>query len=385
MIGEPGLRWSAERMAIPANNERVVIVTGAAGFLGSAVTLELDRDAAVIAIDRRAPSTALLEATPHVDWHQVDIADRDTLAHVFQSTKRRLGRIDFVLHLAAFYHFGSDRHPEYQRTNIGGTSAVLQSAIENGARRLIFASSIAAMLPPPSGEMLTERSLTSGYIPYGESKSAGEQMTLDASRQLPAIVLRIGGVFTDWCELSPLDSLIRLWAGGFPLNRIVAGRGGTAIPYIHRDDLVRLVRACVDQSTKMTPFEVLLASQHGAVSHLELFDVVRRALHKSEGVKPIFVSPTTATIGLYLRLALGLVTRDPPFERLWMLQFIDRPWIADTTYTRNKLGWDCTQGKGILDRLPMMVDRYLRLRRQWEQRSQARTTARYVYAPKSQS
>ena len=372
-------------MAIPVNNERVVIVTGAAGFLGSAVTLELARNAAVIAIDRRAPSAALLEATPHVNWHQVDIADRDTLADVFQSTKRRLGRIDFVLHLAAFYHFGLDRHPEYQRTNVDGTSAVLHSAIENGAGRLIFASSIAAMLPPPSGEMLTERSPTSAYIPYGESKSAGEQMTLDASQQLPAIVLRIGGVFTDWCELPPLDSLIRLWAGGFPLNRIVAGRGGTAIPYIHRDDLVRLVRACVDQSAKMTPFEVLLASQHGAASHLELFDVVRRALHKSDGVKPIFVSPTTAKIGLYLRLALGLVTRDPPYERLWMLQFIDRPWNADTTHTRNRLGWDCTQGKGILDRLPTMVDRYLRRRDQWEQRSRARTTARYVYAPESQS
>jgi len=372
-------------MAMLANNKRVVIVTGAAGFLGSAVTLELARDTAVIAIDHRAPSTALLKATGHVEWHQVDIANREALADVFQSTKRRLGRIDFVLHLAAFYHFGSDRRPEYQRTNIDGTSAVLHSAIENDARRLIFASSIAAMLPSSSGVMLTERSPTSAYIPYGESKSAGEQMILDASRQLPAVVLRIGGVFTDWCELPPLDSLIRLWAGGYPLNRIIAGRGATAIPYIHRDDLVRLVRVCVDQSEKMAPLEVLLASQHGAVSHLELFDAVWRARRNRNRVKPIFVSPTTATIGLYLRLALGLVTRDPPFERPWMLQFIDRPWIADTTYTRNKLGWDCTQGKGILDRLPTMVDRYLRSRNQWDQRSRARTTARYVYAPELQS
>jgi nucleoside-diphosphate-sugar epimerase len=366
-------------MAKSDNNNRVVMMTGAAGFLGSAVTLDLARDAEVIAIDHRAPSRALRKATGQVDWHQVDIADRDALADIFQSTVRRLGRIDFVLHLAAFYHFGADRHPEYQRTNIDGTSAVLHAAIENGAERLIFASSMAAMLPPPSGEMLTERSPTSATIPYGESKSAGEQMLLDTSGQLPAIVLRIGGVFTDWCELPPLDSLIRLWAGGFPLNRIVAGHGNTAIPYIHRDDLVRLIRVCVDQSAKIGPFEVFLASQHGAASHLELFDVMRRARHKSDRVKPIFVSPTTAMIGLTLRRAWGLVTRDPPYERRWMLQYLDRPWIADTTYTRNKLGWDCTPGQGILDRLPTMVDRYRQHRPAWDRRSRARTTARYVW------
>lgn len=362
-----------------ANNKRVVIVTGAAGFLGSAVTLELARDMAVIAIDHRPPSAALLKATEHVDWHQVDIADRDALSDVFQEVKGRLGRIDFVLHLAAFYHFGTDPHPEYQRTNIDGTSAVLQAAIENGAGRLIFFSSLAAMLPAPNGAMLTERSPTSVILPYGESKSAGEHRIQDASTQLPAIVLRIGGVFSDWCELPPLDSLIRMWAGRFPLNRLVAGHGSTALPYLHRDDLVRCVRACVDQNEKLGPFEVLLASQHGAVSHLELFEGVQHACQHGDRIKPVFVSPASARLGLALRRGWGLLTRNPPYERPWMLRFIDRPWIADTTTTQKKLGWECTPGKGILDCLPALVPRYLQHRPAWDKRSRARITARYEY------
>lgn len=366
-----------------AKHKTVVVVTGAAGFLGSSVTVELARSMAVIAIDRRAPSKALLQATEEAEWHLVDVADRGALAKIFQSTKQRLGRIDFVMHLAAFYHFGSDWLPEYQRTNIEGTSAVLHAAIENSTGRLIFASSLAAMRPPPKGEMLTERSPTSAIIPYGESKSVGEQMVLEASRQLPAVVLRIGGVFTDWCELPPLDSLIRQWAGRFPLNRIVAGHGNTAIPYIHRDDLVGLLRACIDQSKRLGAHEVFLASQHGSVSHLELFDAMHEALPKLERVRPIFVSPTTATIGLTLKLSLGRLTRNPPYERKWMLRYIDRPWLADTSYTRNVLGWDCTQGKGVLDRLPTMVNHYLHQRLLWNQRSQARTSAKYLYASDS--
>jgi len=360
--------------------QRVIIVTGAAGFLGSAVTVDLARDSSVIAIDRREPSRELLDATPTVTWHQVDISDEPALQALFQKTRDTLGRLDFVIHFAAFYHFGTDWHPEYQRTNIEGTSKVLQLATEFGAERLIFASSMVAMLPPPPGEMLTERSPTESTIPYGRSKSVGEQLVDGASQRLPAIVLRIGGVFTDWCELPPLDSLIRLWAGRSPLKRIVAGRGETGIPYIHRDDLVHLVRSCVDRNADLAPYEVFLASQHGAVSHNELFRITCGARGSLSHVRPIFVSPATATIGLYLRLALGRVTRDPPYERPWMLQYIDRPWVADTTYTRNRLGWDCTEGMGICDRLPEILAHYWQYRSIWERRNRARNEAMYTYS-----
>ena len=89
-----------------ASDGRVVVVTGAAGFLGSALTVDLARRHTVIAIDRREPSQALLGATESVDWHQMDINDERSMATVFQETRRRLGRIDFVLHFAAFAYVG---------------------------------------------------------------------------------------------------------------------------------------------------------------------------------------------------------------------------------------------------------------------------------------
>jgi hypothetical protein len=191
--------------------------------------------------------------------------------------------------------------------------------------------------------------------------------------------LRIAGVFSDWCELPPLASVIKLWSGGSPLSRIVVGRGETGIPYIHRDDFVALVRSCVEQSAKLAPFEVFLASQHGAVSHKDLFQIIREARGEGSSDQPILVSPAMATVGLYLRRALGFVTRDRPYERPWMLQFIDRPWIADTTVTRNKLTWDCTAELTIRRRMPLMMDRFQRRRRVWEQRNRARNNARYAY------
>lgn len=360
-------------------SHQVVLITGAAGFLGSAITVDLARDHKVIALDRRKPSRALVDAAPDATWWQADIADAPELASVFAGARETFGRIDFVVHLAAYYHFGTAWRREYERTNVQGTDNVLQLAIENGASRVIFASSLAALRPPPTGERLTEKTVTAGYIPYAESKSIGENMVREASERLPGVVLRIGGAFSDWCELPPLSSLIRQWAGRSPLRRLVVGQGKTGIPYIHRDDVARIVRCCMDHHEKLDRYEVFLACQEGAVLHKDLFTAIQRTDARTANLKPIHVSPRMAKLGLYGKIALGCLTCDVPIERPWMLQYVDRPWVADTTHTRSKLGWSCTEGMGVLDRLLTILDRFRQDRRVWERRNKMRNRRQYAY------
>ncbi len=360
-------------------NQNVIVITGAAGFLGSAIAVDLSRGHQVVALDRRKPTGDLLASTPGTTWHQADIADADAVAAIFRRTKGSFGRIDFLVHFAAFYHFGTDWHREYERTNLQGTSNVLRSAAETGVRRVIFASSVAAMRPAPAGEMLTERTPTADDIPYAKSKSIGEKMVREASGQLPGIVLRIAGAFSDWSELPPLSSLIRLWSGPSPLSRLVVGRGTTGIPYVHRDDVVRIVRACIDNHEALDPCEVLLASQHGAVLHKDLFPVVRQAGGNAATSRPIFMPVAIARIGLYMRRALGCLRREMPFERPWMLRYVDRPWVTDTTYTREKLGFHVRQGMGLLERLPTILEHFKQNRSLWEHRNRMRYHGDYAY------
>ncbi len=360
---------------------QIIIVTGAAGFLGSALSVDLSRENSVVAIDRREPGRALLDATPKVDWHQVDVSERKALSDVFEFVRNRYGRIDFVIHLAAFYHFDLDWHPEYERTNLGGTANVVRLAIEHDVSRLIFASSMVAMCPLP-GPMLDERSPTADLIPYGKSKAMNEKMIEAASDRLPSIILRVGGVFGDWCELPPLCSLIKLWSARSPLNRFVVGRGESGIPYLHRTDWVRLVRSCIERHSKINPHEVLLASQHGTVSHNELFLALHRTRSgKLRAERPIYVSPKAARIALHAKMMLGRVTGVLPYERPWMLDYVDRPWVADTTVTRNRLSWDCSDGMQICERIPVLMDYFERDRRLWEQRNRVRARGLYSYSP----
>lgn len=360
-------------------DEPVVVVTGAAGFLGSAITVDLSGDHHVVAIDCRQPDRALIEASAGVTWQQADIADKTALADGFRDVVARLGRIDVVIHFAAFYHFGSDWRHEYQRTNVDGTANVLDLSLAHGAGRLIFASSVAAMAPPPIGSVLTERTPTSDFIPYAKSKSIGENLIRDRSDSLASIVLRIGGVFTDWCELPPLYSLVRMWKGRWPLNRLIVGEGKSGVPYIYRQDLVRCVRACIKARERLDSHEVLLASCDGAVSHRQLWDTIQETCVRQP--RPIFLPVSAARVPIGVKTAWGTVTGKRPYERLWMLNYVDRPWAVDTTYTRTKLGWSCTPELGIRDRLPALLRRRDNDPSEWERRNRQRNEGRYVYQP----
>jgi nucleoside-diphosphate-sugar epimerase len=360
-------------------NQKVVVITGAAGFLGSALTVDLSRDHCVVAIDRRKPSGALLTAACQTQWHQVDIADSEALARTFQHARQCLGRVDFVLHFAAFYHFGADWKAEYDRTNLEGTRNVLRSAEQSDAQRIVFASSIAAMEPAPPGAVLTEKSPAAVQIPYAKSKSLGEEMVRDASPRLPGVVLRIGGAFSDWCELPPLASLIGLWSGRSPFGRLLVGEGTTGIPYIHRHDVVRIVRSSIEAHESLGSYEVFLASQQGTVTHKDLFAAMHRGARGKAAPAAIAIPRWIARLGLPARRAIGTILGRAPFERPWMLKYVDRPWVVDASSTRNRLGWSCTEGMGILDRLPAMLQNFTQQRRIWEHRNRVRNQGQYAY------
>jgi len=362
-------------------DQKVLLITGAAGFLGSAITVELSREHTVIAVDVREPSEALRRAAPGVAWEQLDIADSESVTALFRALQGTHRRLDFLIHLAAFYHFGGDWRPQYERTNVQGTANLLRAAREASAQRVIFASSVAAMEPPPPGRRLTERTPTSPYIPYARSKHLGEKMIAQGAKALPGIALRIAGTFSDWCELPPLYSLIKLWSGRGPLSRLVPGRGDSGFPYIHRSDVVHSVRRCIECHAALAPFEVLLASPSGAVSHSQVFSAVRRDAGRGAPPAPIFIPPGLARLGISMRTALDRLVQKTSYEQPWMLDFVDRPWVADVSDTQSRLDWSCTPGMGILDRLPQILERFRADRRAWELRNRCRNEGRYDYSP----
>ena len=128
-----------------------LIVTGATGFLGSRLIQLLNRDYTIFAVSLRSPQEAGVFDAANVHWFQVHIGQFDRLREVF-SRIREMGGADLLLHLAAYYDFTGEDHPEYKNTNVMGTRNVLELSVPLKLRKFLFASSVAACPFPGPGE-----------------------------------------------------------------------------------------------------------------------------------------------------------------------------------------------------------------------------------------
>ena len=357
-----------------------ILVTGSSGYLGSALCVDLARLNRVVGVDKRPPPASLRQAAPGVQWHVADIADKAGLHDVFKHNIALGQPIDIIVHLAVYYHFGKDWRQDYEKTNLEGTRNIMAAACCWGVRRVIFASSIGALLPPPRGARLTETSRETVDLPYNRSKAMGEAIVAASNRRTAAVVLRIGGVFSDWCELPPLYSLIKVWRRKGLMGRCMPGAGLTGFPYIHRAELVRLVARIIRLEERLEAFDTFFAAPDGCTCHRDLFPEIRR-LGAGDTGRPIHLPPGLLVAPMTLIHLWNRLNRRETYERSWMLAYVDRPLAIDAGYTRARLQWSPNPDFSILNRLPVLMRHAMQTPALWERRNILRNQAKYEYHP----
>lgn len=346
-----------------------LIITGASGFIGRRLLDGLKERFSIVGFARRSQARCGAPFHPNISWFQADIADREALATAFRFV-RETGGADFVVHLAAHYDFTGDDHPEYRRTNVDGLRNVLEECRRLDLSRFIFASSLAACRFPSSGAVLTEASPPDGEHIYAESKRLGEEMLAEFDADVPSAIVRFAAVFSDWCEYAPLYVFVETWLSGAWNSRILGGRGQSAIPYIHAREMAPFMGRVIENSDRLEPRQVLIASPNHTVDHAELFNLVNTYSGR-EGLRPIRVPAPIARIGVRGRDLLGRMTGNRPFERPWMVDYIDEALEVDASRTHDLLGWQPRSRLFMRRRMAFLIDHRGSDPIEWTRRNQA--------------
>jgi UDP-glucuronate 4-epimerase len=229
-----------------------VLVTGAAGFIGSTLVDRLLAEGReVVGLDCFDPfypasekrrNLASAQARPGFRLVRGDIRDTAQLAALLSP-----GEIDGVVHLAALAGVrpSLERPAAYADVNVHGTAAVLEAAARGGRPRVVFASSSSVYGERAGGPFRESDPAASPVSPYAATKRAGE-LVAHAFHHTGGLSITCARIFTAYGPRQRPDLAVRKFAERMLRGRPVPvyGDGGSLRDYTYIDDLVEgLVRA----------------------------------------------------------------------------------------------------------------------------------------------
>lgn len=229
-----------------------VLVTGAAGFIGSTLVDRLLAEGReVVGLDNFDPFYAeeekrrnLAGALESARFSLVrgDVRDLKQVDRLFAER-----RFDGVVHLAALAGVrpSLERPAEYTDVNVSGTAALLEAAVRHGGPRVVFASSSSVYGERAEGPFREDDSVERPISPYAATKRSGE-LIAHAFHHDHGLSIACARIFTAYGPRQRPDLAIRKFAErirrGEPIP--VYGDGSSLRDFTFVDDLVEgLVRA----------------------------------------------------------------------------------------------------------------------------------------------
>lgn len=235
--------------------EQTILVTGAAGFIGSHASQALiHRGYRVIGVDNfcdfydrswKEMNLKSIAPSERFDVEELDIIDGEKIEALIAKTKPFA-----ILHLAAMAGVrpSIERPAYYCRVNVEGTTNLLQSAVKHGVKKFLFASSSSVYGNASRVPFSEEDPVEEPISPYAATKRAGELIAYVYWNlyKLPIFCLRF---FTVYGPRQRPDLAIhkftRLISRGEPIP--VFGDGSTSRDYTFVEDTVAGILASLDR------------------------------------------------------------------------------------------------------------------------------------------
>jgi dihydroflavonol-4-reductase len=307
-------------------NDRV-LVTGASGFIGSAIVRAfLNSGFAVRALVRRSSSRTNLICMP-VEVAEGDISDKRSLADALRGVR-------FVIHAAADYRIWTRNPAELMAVNVLGATNVMEEALKAGVEKIVYTSSVCTLshaTPRAVADETQSLDAAKAFNPYKKSKVLAEEAVRELVEKagLPAVIVNPSA------PIGPRD--IKPTPTGRIVVECALGRMpayvDTGLNIVHVDDVAR---------------GHLLALKHGAVGeryilggqNVRLGDLLGEIARQAGRRPPLVQLPIAAIYPFAAASELfAHVTGKEPFATRDSLKMAREYMFFDDAKARRELGY----------------------------------------------
>ncbi len=328
-----------------------VLVTGSNGRIGDAVMRRFaGRFSDVVGFDRKAPTPP-----PPGCYMPVEITSDESVREGLRILREHHGaHVVSVIHLAAYYDFFGEPSEKYDEITVRGTGRLLRGLRDAGLQveQFVFSSTMLVHRPAEPGQFINEDWAIEPTWAYPESKVRTEQLIREERGTIPAVLLRIAGVYDDLCHSIPLaNQMQRIYERQFT-SRLYSGSTSHGQSFMHMDDLVDAIALVVERRAQLPPEVPILLGEPEALSYDELQHTFARLIHGEDWETLEIPGPLTplAKAGAWV---MEKLPGTDPFIKPWMIERANDHYALDITRARALLDWQ--PQRSLRQTIPKMI------------------------------
>jgi nucleoside-diphosphate-sugar epimerase/uncharacterized membrane protein len=332
----------------------IVLITGAAGTVGSALGRVLMRDYHVVGLDRS-------ECEAAHDSILFDLTSDSSVELALRKFRDRYGeRIHSVVHLAAYFDFTGEGNPLYDEINVEGPRRLLRALQEFEVGQFIFSSTMLVHAPVEPGERVNESTPIGPRWIYPQSKVEAEQVIRSERGSIPVVLLRLAGLYDETTAVPTFAQQVSRIYERTAKSHLYSGDQNVGQSMVHRDDMIEAFRLTIARRDQLPDDVAILIGEEDAMGYGALQDRLGQLIHGDAEWKTLTVPKALAKGGAWIEETLEPVIPDAldrgekPFIRPFMVEMADDHYALDISRAREYLGWEPQHS--LDDTLPKIVE-----------------------------
>lgn len=326
--------------------KQIVLITGGSGLIGSSLIKHLQDQYQVIGLDR----SGNLYPPSKVEYICLDITSEKSIKMGLERVAYAYGRhIASVVHLAAYYDFSGKPSPLYEEVTVKGTEKLLNALQDFKVDQFIFSSTNLIYKPVQPGQKIDEDCPLAPNWDYPESKVDTEAIIRQKRKDIPVVILRLAGVYTEEGNSIPITHQIqRIYEKTFT-SHFFSGDTSHGNVFLHLDDLLTALSKTIEKRNELPGEIAINIGEPVTPSYEELQERIGFLLHGEEW-ETIEIPKPIAKAGAWVQDLVG-----DPFIKPWMIDRADDHYELDISRARKLLGWEPQHN--LMDTIPEMISK----------------------------